>query len=654
MPAALSDVLQRPEARRAAVFFGKAVLLVGALLLVSRALPLMPTFGVGLLWALVSGVSAVGLAYHVVIRKTHRHLQFKESGRLARLNSGRILSLIVGFVVSALFVAGLFLEAPKWGVAEWCLVVLAVPVFAVVHAAMGTWLRGEYEQPYQTSRTVLASCGVVGVLMCLLYVALCFAQPAPEYASLAEAYLSTPQPFAGSPSPLMSEVGKVTALVDGLTAYGLAKAGQVSVAGYLVWRCVLCASAFFGIANLLGMCALETPELLKVFLPLGAAKADAAEGEVLSGEARRAGEAAEGDKLLEGRRARSAGEAVLADAAANASARASAAPVKAAPRKPAYSPVKRYVAVAAALPVCLLVAFCVIDHGAGDAVQAEGYTAAEAFVRDQVDLAVYLIDGKYYEQQAVEELLAEAHAQAEQLSDEAKAARVPLINESFDARLANVDGYLDWYYSLPADYERLASLVVGTAEQYASDQFAAKIDEGIDDSKIEEALQSYAEQAAALQDNLVSQLAEHEVANAPAWMMTVADEVDLSTLAAEPLEPSQKLLDAPARLGVSAAAGIGAGIIAKRLVKKAITKAFYKQVVKKVAGTLSSKAAATAAGGAVGSIGGPAGTAAGAGGRRRDPDPVGMVRLASCVVSGRALGRSAARAGSARLTAADR
>lgn len=613
MPAALSNVLQQPEAKHAANYLAKSILLVGAVFLLARTLPLMPAFCAGLLWALASALSAVGLVYHAVIHKAHRHLKLKEGGRLARLNSGRILSLIAGFVVSAICVAGLFLEAPKWGLVEWCLVVLSVPLFLAVNVVVGKWVRREYERPYQMSRIVLASCGIVGALLCILYAGLCLLRPAPEYASLAEAYLSTQQPFASSPSALLSEVGKLMALVDGLTAYGMAKAGQISFGGYLVWRCVLCASAFFGIANLLGMCALETAELKKAFLPLEASLADEPDCEdaVEDGNdsARFASEVVQARKASATCVGERSGEAIAIDGAAGARDGASYEGHSAIKSK--YAFVRRFVAVAAVLPVCLLAAFCVADHEVGEAAQAEGFTAAESFVRDQIDLAVYLIDGKYYEQKAVEALLADAREKAEQLSDEAKAALVPLINESFDARIENVDGYLDWYYSLPADYERLARLVVGSAEQYATEQFTAKIDEGIDDSKIEEKLQSYAEQAQALQDGLTAQLAEYEVKDVPAWLLTVEDDVDLSSIVAKPLEPTKKLLDAPARLGVSAAAGIGAGIIAKRLVKKAITKAFYKQVVSKVAGTLSSKAAASVAGGAVGSVGGPVGTAAG-------------------------------------------
>ena len=82
----------------------------------------------------------------------------------------------------------------------------------------------------------------------------------------------------------------------------------------------------------------------------------------------------------------------------------------------------------------------------------------------------------------------ETERKVAKLSEKNSEVLTNLINESFDKRLENVDDYLDWYYSLPADYERLASMITGSAEEFVTDQFTAHIENGIDDSAIDEQL----------------------------------------------------------------------------------------------------------------------------------------------------------------------
>lgn len=65
-------------------------------------------------WAILSSLSSIGLTYHVVIKKVHKQIMLIDSGLPGKVNEGRFLSLLISFVVSAVLVAGLMLEAPKW------------------------------------------------------------------------------------------------------------------------------------------------------------------------------------------------------------------------------------------------------------------------------------------------------------------------------------------------------------------------------------------------------------------------------------------------------------------------------------------------------------------------------------------------------------
>ena len=207
-------------------FIVKAVIVLIVLYAGSKVLPALPTFAVGALWSALSIVMTIGLTYHAVIRKFHRQYLLKSDGFVSRLINGWAFRLILAFVISAICVAGLFFEAPKWGVAEWCTVILAIPVYLGVSTLLGKVIDKELEPVFQTSRKALWSSLIVGALLCIVYAVICFTQPQETYATAADAFLAAKQPFAQSPSAIMAEAGKLVALVDGLTVYALSRAGR--------------------------------------------------------------------------------------------------------------------------------------------------------------------------------------------------------------------------------------------------------------------------------------------------------------------------------------------------------------------------------------------------------------------------------------------
>ncbi len=535
------------------LYLAKAAALMGVLFVIGRFSPSLPPAGVALLWVAVSGASALGLAYQVVVRKTLKQAQYREGGWRARLNNGRVFSLVVSFVLSAACVASLIFEVAKWGLPQWCLIIASVPVFLLVSVLVRRLLHEEYEPAFLTSHVAQLSGIVVWVLLCGAFLVMTIVQPSETYTSASEAFQSAPQPFADAPSALMREAGDLTALTDGLTSYAMAQTAQVSYVWYLVWRVIMGATTLFAVASLLSLSLLSWPDLKRVFLPLEAAKDP------------------------------------------DASRR----------------PVARYVVVAVALPILLFAAFLVADHVVAQAAQTEEYSAAESFVRGQAGLAADLIDGTYYEHEAVAELTQQMGERSSELSAEAKEALVPTINAVYDAQLNNVDAYLDWYYSLPGDYERLATMVTGTVEDYVSDQFASIIGEGVDDTELVNQIEYFSAQACELEADFRDELASYRLDDVPEWLLDVQDTTDSASLL-KTLEPTQKLVDAGTRIGVSVGAGATVGIVSKQLVKKAVDKPFFKQLVKKITEKIASKGVGTAIGGALGTVvGGPVGTAVG-------------------------------------------
>ena len=595
---------------RGASYLVKAAVLVGLLYAFGRYAGMLPPAGVAAVWAALSAVSSLGLAYRHVVRKMIKQQAYYEAGGgLARINNGRFLCLVGSFALSAVFIAGFVLEAPAWEASEWVLVAAAVPVYPLVFLLVYRLMRRQLRPVHRISGAVGWSVWIAGALLCAAYLALCLAQPAATFESAAAAFDSVAQPFADSPSALMREAGVLAAFSDGLAAYGASKAAEVSGAGYLAIKVALNASAFFGVANLLGLCMLGWFELKRVFLPLEAGPASDA-GADMGADA----------SVVSGASATAPAPAPVPLPAADAPDAGPGAPVEPAPAvvpapAPAPAPLRAAVATFVALPIMLAAAFLVADAMVARAAQTQEYTAAERFVRDQMGLAVFVLDGHYYDQAAVEALLEEARVASAALSEEAEATLVPLINASFDARLANVDAYLDWYYSLPADYERLVTMVTGTVEDFMRDQFTANIEAGIDDTALEGALQDLAGRAAALEEDTASRLAEFEIAGVPEWLLTEKIPLEPDFMSGA-LEPSARILSAGERLGLSAGTGIVTGAAAKHvaenLATKVVEKQFFKEFVKKVAGKLGGRAVSAAVGGAVGTIGGPLGTVVGA------------------------------------------
>ena len=72
MPEETSGLFNRESAKRWAEYAVKAVVLFILLLALSRFAPAMPPAGVAVCWAALSIVAAIGLTYHVVIRKVLR------------------------------------------------------------------------------------------------------------------------------------------------------------------------------------------------------------------------------------------------------------------------------------------------------------------------------------------------------------------------------------------------------------------------------------------------------------------------------------------------------------------------------------------------------------------------------------------------------
>ena len=534
----------------------KAATVVALLFMFSRVAAWAPGWCIAVVWAACSLLLAAGITYHAVVKKTINQAALHAGGMLGRINGGRTIRLIVAFIVSAAGVAGLLVASVGWDAWQWGLAVAAVPLFLLVYMLVDKVVGKEAASLFRVSLGARASACITGVLLFAASFALFAVQPTPEVTSATEAFLSAENPFASSPSTIMSEAGLAVSYADALSTYGLSRLGELNVFGRYCAQTLLLVSSIFGLAGLLGTCALDLRELKRVFLPL---EKIGSEQETMAGVDRSTGTA-----------------------------------------RPAL--LKAPVVAAVVAPLILVGAFVASDGALAQMKSADELTPAENLVREAFGTTAYVLDGKYYDQQQVQTLMEGTTVKTAALSENARNDLVPLVNAVFDARVANVDSYLDEYYTLAADYDRLIKLITGTIESFVADQLTESLEAGVDDSEFVSTLQSYVDQAAAINAEYKEGLANSELIGIPEWLLTSTEAITADFLSG-PIEPTQRLLDAGERFGISAlaggAGGIAAGVATSKAVggaaEKAATSAGEKAATS-AAGSAGEKAAAGAAG----------------------------------------------------------
>ena len=562
----------------------KVLVLCAAFALYSAFAPTMPPVLIAVFWAAAALVSFAAVAYRAVIHKLTKRVIYQDGGRLAQFNEGRVVRLVITFVFAAACSASLLVDVPSWKPQDWVMLIAAALLAPAVFVLVERFNSREYNELFRMAKSAVATGILLCALLCVLGATCALLIPGEQYASAFEAFQSVPKPFENSPSSLIAQVGLFASFGEGLTALFMSRAADASALGYAVLWVAMHAAGFAALAGMLASCLLPLSELRRIVSPL-----EAGEGK---------GAADFGDTGSEGN---AAGELAFAarvemQGTAGKKQRSFAATT---------GIVGRYAATCVLLPVILVAGFVAADALVASNAASQERNWAQEFVHEQIGLSVYVLDGKYYDQQAVDETLSQISGESEQLVADAQQNLVPLINDSFDKRIANVDSYLDWYYSLSADYDRLVKVFTGTIEEGLQQQLEEKLSEGVDDTQLNEQYSEYVAKAAALQEELQEKLSQSEIdGDVPTWLLNIST-LDQGTLDGA-TEPSQKFMEDWERLGTSAVAGVIAG----KVIKKAATKVIEK-LAKRVATSLAERGIMTTGGAIVGSAAGPVGTGIG-------------------------------------------
>lgn len=184
------------------------------------------------------------------------------------------------------------------------------------------------------------------------------------------------------------------------------------------------------------------------------------------------------------------------------------------------------------------------------------------------------------------------------------------VNRAFDLMDANLDAFLDWYYSLGAEYLRLASLLSGNLESLMEERLREFLQRGDAFARVEQVLQlslaGQEELQARYQVEASAVLAAARVEPGQAEVLPVR-ELSLDSVLTPPVH--EELLTLQSRLLVGTGGGAVAGVMTSAVSAKLASRMLAKGSVK-LAGKALAKLVASKAGGAGLGIG--AGAAAGA------------------------------------------
>jgi hypothetical protein len=533
-------------------FLAMAIAWLAGAYVVGRMLDGLP-FGVVVLAVFVFAVPiALAGAYTSAVDQARRLHYYHASGWVYRIFSRRILRtmLWVLWAVASAFV--MLLQFATYSGIEWLALAATIPVFWFVYSRSRRLLAGELRKRYVlTSFSIVWARRLCPLAMLALYGALLWALGGVQgYGSLAEALA---EKRAGIPAEAGShavQAGlRMMALASGTQSYVAAALGQLGEHLPLLLAIVGGYVVFFNACATFSCFVIGAAELRRIFAPLS------------------------DDDV--------------------------------APALPA-----RRVAIAAALVT--FVALFVFLPLFGQLEESARRTPGLITSIEKVEREVERIDDALYARGTIQEIEA-ARAAALGRIDLSRARLEVEIDRAFDRMAQNVDRYLDWYYSLSAEYTRLAMLMVGGIEGYVETKLAEHLQQGEPFQALSEAIdRAIATEQAVMQEyrEAANEILARNRLAADTADATVVTYMSLDDILAVPVQVDFVSLNARAA-GGAVAAGVSAAVTAKAASKgvfNAAAKALSKVAISKGGGTL----AAGAMGAAVGSVVAPGvGTAIG-------------------------------------------
>ena len=425
---------------------------------------------------------------------------------------------------------------------EWLALVIAIPVFWLIYALSHRFLFSELKKPYVVSHFAIVWVRLVGpVLMLAIYLALVWNfGPAEHYGSLTDALAARRLGLSeGRGSALVALALRLFTFADGSRAYLASRFQDDSPLIPLALMAGAAYVVFFNASASFSCLAIRPVEFRRVFGPLTDADVP---------------------PPLRGRRV-----ALV-------------------------SAVVTVVTLFIALPLFGRLEETARRHP--EALQAIG----------ALERQVERIDQDFYNPGTIEKIQT---AKAVMLG-KIQVSRATLegqVDLAFATMEAHVDGYLDWYYGLPAEYMRLAKLLTGDIEGYLEEQLAAHLKKGDPSGQIERGIDALrAAHGSALDEyrSTVAAILDGNRLPDDGRKQTVTRLSSAQDLFSMPMHADLVAFDERVA-GGAAVAGIG-GLVVGKIVGKTLFKTAAKALTKVAVSEAGGAATGAVAGAAAGSI----------------------------------------------------
>ena len=524
-------------------------------------------------WIVVLGVFLLSVpislcgVYTSTIRQIRRLSLFARRGRIYRLFSGRVLKVILWScwaLASAFF---MLIQFHTYTTLEWVVFFLVIPVFWILFTLI-RHIFGRELRPYLTTGMALTfSRALCPAVMLVLYFVLLrnFGETTsyPSLQAAVDAHKAAVADMTGS--AVVSEVSQYLAFYDGVKAYVL---GHLDLRHSLTALLIFAAGGFVVFYNACAMLScflIPGREFRRLVLPLS-------------------------DSDI-----------------------------------PETAPLSRVTWAVAITTFLVFFIYLPLFAGIEEFMrQRPELAAARQSAESAVIPRAEQIGDALFEEGTLEQLQ-QAGAEALQRAEVTLARLEGQGDRLFDLMAANVDPFLDWYYSLAGEYTRIATLLVSETEAYLEKKLEASLQQGEAlnalQREIQATLSEYLGAVEAYKQAAAKIMEERRIAGDGA-PYTVVKRVSLEEVLAPAMHHDTIALQYRLLSGGGTGAVAGTvtavvvtkvlGKIAGKSVLKVAAKALLKVVTSKTVGAAGGAGAGAAIGAAAGSVVPGVGTAAGA------------------------------------------
>ncbi len=367
---------------------------------------------------------ALAGAYSSTVNQVRTLSHFKEGGWAHRIVSRRLLGALLWLIWALLTAFFMLLQFSTYSGLEWLALVIAVPVFWVAYSLSYRFLFSEAKRPYVvTSFAVAWARWLCPLALLVIYLGLvCAVGNAQSYGSLAEALAARRVGMIeGGGSALVEVALRLITFADGSKAY---LASQFKAYGQNIPLVLMAGGAFvvfFNATATFSCFAIRAREYRRLFGPLTDVDVP---------------------PLLRG---------------------------------------GRVALISALVTFVTLFIYLPLFGQVEEAIRRHPEAIA---VIKTVERKVEQIDKDYFNPGTIEKIQT-AKAVLLGKINVSKATLEGQVDRAFALMEGNVDGYLDWYYSLPAEYMRLAKLLMGQIEGYMEETLSEYLGKGDPSGEIE-------------------------------------------------------------------------------------------------------------------------------------------------------------------------